>query len=807
MFHRRLALLAGLMLIPAALPAGRLLQLTIAKNEDLRAEAESRLLDQRWQPTTRGRILDRKDRVLAQDKPSFDVMVDYSVITGQWAFAQAAREARRQAGGQTWRSLSPVQREERIQQLLPTYRKRLDDGWAALARATETPIEEIEARRSDIMQQVSRAASRVWELRRQAREDDLARGLALSGDPTIDTIDGLDVPIAEFERPIREQVSAHAVLRGISDEAAFRLPPEVLEAPGLRSARTSDARRAAEARGDILPTLRVVDSALRLYPMEALSVEVPADRFPGPLRSEQPATINVFGSLTQIVGWMRDRVFAEDEQRRPRITADGRVDRGFYMPGDSVGHWGIEGGHEDELRGLRGLITEQLDTSEIDTEPRTPGKDIKLTIDANLQARIAALCSPDLGLTTIQPWQRNRATPVGTNLNAAAVIIEVDTGDILAMVSTPTFTLDDVRERPESVFINDPILSPAVNRAAGKPYAPGSIVKPLLFCAAVSAGVWDPDRRVACNGHLLPDRPNLFRCWVFKPPFNTTHDALLGGALSAQEALAVSCNIYFYQVGRALGPDGVSEWYGRFGVGNDPRVARPTLRLTGSPVFAGSAGAISPDSPLSADDQIEMGEPNAVTQTAPPRARRGVTPSEATLMGIGQGPVAWTPLHAADAYATLARSGLRIVPRLRMDEPLRSINLGLNPRSVAIALEGLSKAVNDERGTGHHITVDWPDGARRENIFTAPGVQVWGKSGTADSGQKARDAQGRLLADDRGQAISLDHAWFVVLAGRAGENRPRYAVAVLVEFGGSGGRIAGPLTNQILLALKAEGYL
>ncbi|MFN5959759.1 MAG: hypothetical protein ACK462_17670, partial [Planctomyces sp.] len=82
-------------------------------------------------------------------------------------------------------------------------------------------------------------------------------------------------------------------------------------------------------------------------------------------------------------------------------------------------------------------------------------------------------------------------------------------------------------------------------------------------------------------------------------------------------------------------------------------------------------------------------------------------------VGIGQGPVAWTPLHAADAYATLARSGLRIVPRLRMDEPLRSINLGLNPRSVAIALEGLSKAVNDERGTGHHITVDWPDGARR----------------------------------------------------------------------------------------------
>ncbi|MFN5661188.1 MAG: hypothetical protein ACK48N_03750, partial [Planctomyces sp.] len=254
MFHRRLALLAGLMLIPAALPAFRLLQLTVANHEDLRAEAESRLLDQRWQPTTRGRILDRKDRVLAQDKPSFDVMVDYSVITGQWAFAQAAREARRQAGGQTWRSLSPVQREERIQQLLPTYRKRLDDGWAALARATETPIEEIEARRSDIMQQVSRAASRVWELRRQAREDDLARGLALSGDPTIDTIDGLDVPIAEFERPIREQVSAHAVLRGISDEAAFRLPPEVLEAPGLRSARTSDARRAAEARGDILPT-------------------------------------------------------------------------------------------------------------------------------------------------------------------------------------------------------------------------------------------------------------------------------------------------------------------------------------------------------------------------------------------------------------------------------------------------------------------------------------------------------------------------------------------------------------------------
>jgi cell division protein FtsI/penicillin-binding protein 2 len=193
-------------------------------------------------------------------------------------------------------------------------------------------------------------------------------------------------------------------------------------------------------------------------------------------------------------------------------------------------------------------------------------------------------------------------------------------------------------------------------------------------------------------------------------------------------------------------------------------------------------------------------------------ARDFVEPSEAIFMGIGQGPIAWTPLHAADAYATIARGGVRILPHLRTDQPAKTIDLALNKRSVALALRGLERSVNERDGTGHHIVIEHDDGTKsEEQVFNIPGVQVWGKSGTADAGKKivGRDNNGKPVfqQDEHGNDITRDHAWFVVLAGNQGENRPRYAVALVVEYGGSGGRVSGPLCNQVLRALVEEGYL
>jgi cell division protein FtsI/penicillin-binding protein 2 len=182
-------------------------------------------------------------------------------------------------------------------------------------------------------------------------------------------------------------------------------------------------------------------------------------------------------------------------------------------------------------------------------------------------------------------------------------------------------------------------------------------------------------------------------------------------------------------------------------------------------------------------------------------------------MGIGQGPVDWTPLHAADAYATLARGGVRLRPRIVDDgSPPQALDLGLDPAAVREALHGLSESVNDTRGTGHHVTI----AGVKHPFFTNPAVRVWGKTGTATAPRIFAKEGSPLYAiaqpdPDAPAGYRVlrqgDHSWFVVLVGRSGEERPLYAIAVMMEYAGSGGKVSGPIVNQIIEALIAEKYL
>lgn len=774
MFHRRLALLVGLIAFGLLVPIVQLARLTIAKGDQLRAEAESKLVVQRWLPTSRGRVLDRKGRVLAQDRPAYDLAVDYPVITGQWAYTQAAKAARREHRSD-WPKLSPPERESLIERYLPGYIQRLDEAWDEFCRLAGVTRDEVEERKAQIVAEVSRQAATIWEQQRLRLENELNRGREITEEVVVQT--------ADVAKPIREQVTAHVILHNVDDRTAFRFPVAVAGTPG------------DDAGAIRLPGMRLIDGSGREYPFDDIGVMIDRSSFPGPLRKPEPSTSQVHGVATHIVGWMRNKVFAEDRQffqRDDKGVLTG-IDRGGYMPGDQVGHTGIERSLDETLHGQRGSITEQLDTGEVVSVDSVPGKDVRLTIDAALQARIQALMTPETGLAVVQPWQKNRALPVGTPLNGACVVLDIDTGDILAMVSTPTFTRDQLAANPDSVY-KDTLNLPLLNRAISRPYPPGSIVKPLILCSAASAGVFDPARRIDCTGHLLDNRTDIFRCWIYKPPFNTTHTAQLGGPLDATEALMVSCNIFFYTLGRSLGPERIGEWYGKFGVGKS--ALHPDLDL--DHYYPGSAGPeVKP--PPEEEEEAARGETASPRQ---PIKRTGVSPSEATLMGIGQGPIAWTPLHAADAYATLARRGMRIVPRLRIDDPMQAVDLGLNQRAVTMALQGLERSVTEDRGTGHHVTFEFTDGStRRENVFNVQGIRIWGKSGTADSGIR------RPAIDGSGDRVTLDHAWFVVLAGPSKEGRPRFAIALVVENGGSGGRVSGPLCNQILHALIAEGYM
>ena len=803
MYHRRLLLLAGassLALLPLALRLG---ELSIVRSAELRAAAEERLVRVRQTPTTRGTITDRKGRILAQDRPSYDIAVHYSVITGQWTRQRASRAARRSVGAR-WLELAPSERRELEDLFRAAYEQHLDRAWNELAAAAGVVRSDLDQKRAEVIAEVTRRRDRYAD-RLVARE---MEGIRAQGrEPTIEEVE--DSRRRAAKATISEQDAIHALLRGVSDEAGFACQALEDEEVPLDVAGSINTELASADLVERIPGLRVLDAGEREYPYE--SVQVPLDRstFPGPLRhapGDEPETTNAEGAIAStkspliirvdglamhVLGRLRERVHAEDSAARtaalnsdPALRAvayeGAGVDRGSYRELDRVGDMGVEASQEPLLRGLRGVQVVRMDTGQRSAVPARTGRDVRLTIDALLQARVQAVMSPQAGLAIVQPWhgQEGPTQQLGDSLNSAAVVLDIDTGDILAMSSMPSFTHLQAREDPDAVF-GDPRSMAYLNRAVSKPYQPGSIVKPLILVGAIQRGNYNLSQRIECTGHLFEGRPNEFRCWIYKR-FSTTHTAQFGHDLAAEEAIMVSCNIFFFTLGRRLGLEGVNDVYREFGVGETFGLGLLDSRRK-NVEYPGEVGT-SDGKRLGLGDAIQM--------------------------GIGQGPVAWTPLHAADAYATLARpGGVRVAPRLIMGAtgptltPRREPReLNLDPSAQAAALEGLRLSVSDERGTGHHISFD----GVRENIFNAPNVTIWGKTGTATASPVYADPDGpdgplpsKLIAEG-------DHSWFVVLVGRG---RPQYAISVVVDFGGSGGKVSGPIANQIIHALIAEGYL
>jgi penicillin-binding protein 2 len=737
MFQRRLALLYALIALAMLLVVGQLTRLTVVEGADRLRQAERPLVRERWIPTQRGRILDRTGRVLAEDRPAYDILVDYPMITGVWAYEQAARQARREHR-ERWPELSRAERDALIERYAPAWRVELAGMWEILAGIGGVDRATLESRRGDIVQRVQRAATTIWERRRLERQREWARERETAR----------EITLSEVARPIREQTEPHVILRNVSDEAAF------------------DARRLGERFEGVI----VRDGGARAYPLETMTVQVDRSTFPSPLRDAWPVEITVPGVATHLVGWMRDQVYASDVEARPKYdAATGQLDRGHYQSGDSVGTAGVEVAYEGTLRGLRGVETIHRDTGEEEILPALDGSDVTLTIDAALQAHVQALFDPSLGLAVVQPWHEHQELEVGTTLAAAAVVVEIATGDVLAAATGPSFTRRDLDERPEWVF-ESPIEQPWVDRSMARPYAPASIVKPLTLAEAVGKGKHALDHLIACNGHFLENRDDILRCWIYRPRFGMmTHSMQLGGPLNGAQSISHSCNIYFYTLGRLLGPSGMSEMYRTLGVVTGLDVGVETA--------PGSIGA-----PGQANVEIW----------------------DATMMAMGQGPVTWTPLHSANAYAALARGGVWMEPRVvtsieQSGERVRS--LGWPRAAIDEAIEGLAGSIDEPTGTSHHLTID----GRQEPIFNHTHLRVVGKTGTGQSPPTMHDPDGD---GPLGPEVvrTGDNAWTTILVGRKG-GPFEFAISVVVEHGGSGGRVAGPIANQVVHALIDEGYL
>ncbi len=398
---------------------------------------------------------------------------------------------------------------------------------------------------------------------------------------------------------------------------------------------------------------------------------------------------------------------------------------GELRSGDVVGKTGLERAYDETLRGTRGwnLVTvnnlgRRQGAAWVGREPEH-GNGLVLTIDLKLQQVLRAALGDEAG---------------------AGVFMNPNSGEVLALVSTPSFDpnlfADGMTPEVWESISEDP-RRPLHDRAIAAYYAPGSVFKVVMAVAGLETGTVSPDDVVHCNGSTTVYRRRRL-CWK-----RGGH-----GAVDLRRALAYSCNVYFYRLGKELGIDSIHEYGAQFNLG----------RLTGIDL-PGEAAGILPSRSWKLENRHERWYPGDTISVA-----------------IGQGLLAVTPVQMATMISAVATHGRVPTPHLTRGGRREARRLDVSQRTLGIVRNALREAVAS--GTGRAVDL-------------AP-VQVAGKTGTA---QLYRHSAG-VDPDDLPKE-ERDHGWFV---GYAPADDPQIAFAVVVEHGGHGGSSAAPVARKVLEA-------
>jgi len=416
----------------------------------------------------------------------------------------------------------------------------------------------------------------------------------------------------------------------------------------------------------------------------------------------------------------------------------------LMIPRFQIGKIGLEREYEDTLRGSAGHRRIEVNAvgremRELDRQEGEPGANIQLTLDRSLQAFTQARLGEE---------------------SAAAVVLEVQTGNIVALASAPSFDPNlFVRGISVADFnaLRDNDHRPMSNKTVQGAYPPGSTFKMVTAMAAFEENLAAPDERVFCPGYLeISDR--RFHCWN-----RGGH-----GRVNLTSALAESCDVYFYELAQRVGIDRINAMAARLGLGERYEL----------PLSAMSSG-LNP----SREWKLE---------------RRGAdwVVGDTINASIGQGYVLTTPLQLAVMTARLA-TNRAILPRLvhavdDVELPVPEYPpLGLRPAALAQVQRGMWEVSNSQRGTAY--------GSR----IVDAALRMAGKTGTSQVfsiTQAERDAG--IRRQDQLPWNRRDHALFVCYAP---DTDPRYAVSVVVEHGGGGSSVAAPIARDIILAAQNGG--
>lgn len=464
-----------------------------------------------------------------------------------------------------------------------------------------------------------------------------------------------------------------------------------------------------------LPGVTVAERASRVYPLKSVACH--------------------------ILGYVR----LPDDQR---VSAEERKGWDYYVP-DDFGGAGVEKSFDSHLRGKPGVRVMQRDqrgrsVGELFDEYEEPrkGNDVYLTLDARMQ---------------IIADKALRDANVG---RGAAVIIEPHSGEVLAMVSVPSFDpnqfIPSIQQADWDLLLHNKTV-PLLNRAV-KGYAPGSTFKIPISFAGCLAGI--QKSRFNCSGSVTYGNTSM-QCWIQRQN-GGSH-----GTIDLSEAIMKSCNCFFYRYGNAAGIGNITKVGKILGVGE----------RTGIELEDEDSGILPNPTWLRINRPAERWSDGQTANTS-----------------IGQGMVLASPLQMASVTATVANGGKAWNPHLLkrvmdgdkvvLDNPpsLRGdLSVNVTPDEVELIRKGMWKVVNDPGGTGKGAKIT--------------GIEVAGKTGTAQNWRR----------DERGNKVDDNHTWFISFAPY---QSPKLAVCVLVQNGKSGGGVAAPVARRVLeqcLALE-NGY-
>ena len=444
-----------------------------------------------------------------------------------------------------------------------------------------------------------------------------------------------------------------------------------------------------------------------------------------------------FGGLfAHVIGYV-GRIDANDlEHLDPRL----------YQGTSHVGRSGLERSYEDVLHGTPGYELDEVNADGrtqrvLETHPPIPGKSLYLSIDVRIQKAAEAAFAGRPG---------------------GAVAIDPRNGQVLAMVSVPTFDpnlfVNGISQADYTALTTNPD-KPLYNRVLRGVYPPGSTVKPFLALGGLEYGIRRPEDTVLSTGQFC--LPGQTRCY---------RDDTRGGdgTVDMVRAIEKSTNTYFYKLALDMGIDRLSSWMSRFGFGSKSGID-----------LIGESEGVLPSRAWKAE-----------------HSRQPWYPGETVIAGIGQGYWAVTPLQLGHALATLAGRGVPHAPRLVMAtksntdahpvplaNPPTGPSLVSNPSEWDVVNAGMEAVISG--GTGKGLNVGFP-------------YVIAGKSGTAERYSRTTDAYD---ADKNDAYLASRHrAWFEAYTPA---DDPKIAAAAVLEAGAWGGQDTGPIVRKIFDAWLA----